>query len=314
MQVKLKTKMSLRTLLLMVFCNVIWSFHPLFGKFALESFSPHETAWLRYGSAALTYFVAMQFFKRGTPQIVHPRTSRELILLLILGLAPFTFSPILQLMGLSQAQSIDNALVIAMEPIMAVFLAWIFLKEKLSPIQWISFMVAMIGFGMLARFDFHSFSSLQNAQVLPFLMMLMALWGEASYSVIGRVLTKKYEPEPLYGTAIWVGFTALTLFVLTRGGFPSFAGVRLKSILAILWLGPLGTTLTYMIWMREIRHAPVATLAITLFIQPLAGTWIGIFFLNERLELLQWLGAALILTGVGIQAHGEIFSRKKLAG
>ncbi len=280
----------------------------------MESFSPSETAWLRYGSAAFTYWVATWFFKKGVTKIAHPSNTSQLLMLLVLGLAPFTFSPILQLTGLAQSQSIDNALVIAMEPIMCVVLAWIVLKEKLSPWQWASFIVALSGFLLLARFDLSSFSSLQNAQFIPFLMMLMALWGEASYSVLGRILTKKFSPESLFGTAICIGFTALTLYCFTQDGLPDFSFAKMTSVLAILWLGPLGTTLSYMIWMKEIRHAPVASLAVTLFIQPVMGTWIGYYFRDESLVPLQWIGAGLILTGVAIQAHSELFSRKKLAG
>lgn len=305
--------MKLKTLLLLTFCNIVWSFHPLLGKLAMESFSPAETAWLRYGSAAVAYWIATFFFRPGTPKVAHPRTTKDLLLLLLLGLAPFTFSPILQLMGLAQSQSIDNALVIAMEPVMAAFLAWVVLREKLSRGQWVSFLVAIFGFLMLAKFDFRSLASFQDAHFIPFLLMLMALWGEVSYSIIGRILTLKYQPEELFGTAILVGFTALTLFAFTQGGLPNFSIVKVSSILAILCLGPVGTTLTYMIWMKEIRHAPVATLSVTLFIQPVMGTWIGTFFLSESLGATQWIGAALILTGVAIQAQADLFPRKKLA-
>lgn len=283
------------------------------GKIALDSFSPTHTAWLRYGMAAVTYLGVALFLKRGAPRLVHPRTPTELIMVLLLGLAPFAVSPILQLSGLASTQSIDNALIIAMEPMMTVLLGWVVLREGLNRSQWLSFAVAIFGFLLLARFDFRSFENLGNAHFLGSLMMLLALWGEAIYSVFGRILTRKYEPLPLFGTAIWVGFTALTLFALSREGMPNFSEAKWEAGLALLWLGPLGTCLSYILWIREARHAPVATLAVTLFIQPVLGAIIGAVFRDEKLIAIQWWGAALILTGVAIQARVEIHAQKKLA-
>ena len=51
--------MSARTLLGLIVCNLIWSAHPLMGKWLLESVSPEQGAWMRYSSALLFYFIAV---------------------------------------------------------------------------------------------------------------------------------------------------------------------------------------------------------------------------------------------------------------
>ena len=68
-----------------------------------------------------------------------------------------------------------------------------------------------------------------------------------------------------------------------------------KSILALMWLGPLGTALSYLFWMLVMRRAPVASLALTLFVQPVFGSVWGYVFLGERLSQVQAAGAVLII-------------------
>jgi len=234
------------------------------------------------------------------------------VLILALGLAPFAVSPILQLSGLAATQSIDNAVIIAMEPLLTVLLGWLALREGLTRTQGASFVVAVAGFLLLARFDLRSVGTpggvSVSTQFMGSVLMLTALWGEAIYSVFGRLLTRTFAPVPLYGTAIFVGFAGLSLYALTTEGLPDVRHASGSSWFAILWLGPLGSCLNYILWMREVRKVPVATLAITLFIQPVVGMVAGLFFRDEALLPAQWAGAVLILTGVGIQAHFE--SRK----
>jgi drug/metabolite transporter (DMT)-like permease len=64
------------------------------------------------------------------------------------------------------------------------------------------------------------------------------------------------------------------------------------------WMGALGTTLGYGWWLKLLQEEKVGTLSVSIFLQPVAGSIAGILFLGENLDFLQWLGAALILTGV----------------
>ena len=67
-------------------------------------------------------------------------------------------------------------------------------------------------------------------------------------------------------------------------------------------MGPIGTALAYFYWMTALTEAPVASLAITLFIQPVMGTIFGHLFLGDHLTWIQGLGGGLILLGVIAQS------------
>jgi drug/metabolite transporter (DMT)-like permease len=134
---------------------------------------------------------------------------------------------------------------------------------------------------------------------------LSALIGEASYSVLSLKLVDRYQPLGIFGSALAVGVGILTLSTLAIEGpymFFELSHLSWKSLCGLLWLGPMGTALAYFYWMSVLREASVASLALTLFIQPVLGAVWGYAFLGETLSGAQAMGAIFIITGVMTQS------------
>lgn len=273
----------------------------------LADVSPDLAAWCRYTSALLAYLLFTFFWAafRGRPD-----SEKEPLFIpisksvLLIGFMGFCLSPILQLIGLNDSRATDNALIVAMEPLFTVFAAWIFLKEKIPRALLVSFFFALIGFALLTGLTPGQLGS-DRSHLAGNLLILLSLTGEACYSVSGRRLLKKYRPIGVFGSALGVGVVFLTLALLLRGGMQVFGGfshLTVKSSLALLWLGPLGTAFAYFYWLIALVEAPVASLALTLFIQPVCGSIWGYIFLGERLNALQTAGGVLILAAVSFQS------------
>lgn len=284
----------------------------MLGKWALEDFTPTGVAVLRYGGAAVAYlFTSFFYLRKKHRMFAVPRSKKEAVLFFLLGAAPFALSPILQMTGLSQTQSIDNAIVIAMEPLFTVILVWIFLREGMNLSQAIAFGVAMFGFLLVSKFDAAGSSPFENIQFMGSFLMLMALWGEATYVVCGRVLSRFHDPLSLFGSAIMIGVAILVSYAAVIGELPDLTKFTWKSGLGLLYLGPLGTAFSYMLWMHLIKTTPVASLVITLFVQPVFGSLWGTIWLGESFDLKQTIGALLILGAIGAQSVLEVRAHKK---
>ncbi|MBC7691326.1 MAG: EamA family transporter [Methylotenera sp.] len=294
----------------LILCNVIWSANPTMGKIALESLTPVHAAFMRYLTALVAYGFAHLILKlRGAtsaPAFLRPHGPRPgmmFLMLLGLGFAPFCFAPLFQMTGLAQAKAIDNALIVAMEPLMTVFLAWIFLRERLGWLSVLSFMLSLGGFALLTDLSPARLQNGWDAHLWGNLLMLTALAGEAMYSILGRKLISRHSPISVFGSALLLGVICLTLYTVVFEGLPQLQSISPRSWLALLWLGPLGTTATYLFWMVALVNAPVASLALTLFVQPVLGALWGYSFLDERLTWVQWSGGVLILLAVLAQAR-----------
>lgn len=309
--------MSFKTLLGLIFCNFIWSAHPLMGKYLMLGFSPQQGAWLRYTSALLAYLMAVGLARfltcargyLGDEPFFVPKTARDTSLLLLLGFAAFCFSPLLQMTGLSASRATDNSLIIALEPLMTVLLAWLVLRERPTRIHFVAFGIALAGFALLTGFGPSSFSNGLAPHLLGNLLMLISLIGEALYSAIGRKLIVRHPPTAVFGSAIVVGVLCLTVLTQAISGLPTLEQclhMPWQSAVALLWVGPFGTAFSYLFWMNALKAAPVASIALTLFIQPILGPLWGGVFLGERLSVMQCLGSGLILVAVFGQTWVEV--------
>lgn len=229
----------------------------------------------------------------------------------------FCASPLLQLNGLQASNATDNALIIAMEPLITVALVWVFLRQKVASSYILCFIASLIGFALLAGLSWNGLQ-LERSHFIGNLLMLAALVGEGMYSVAAGKLVGNYSSRFIFGRAILAGVILLTFFVWLLSGENPVALVSAamnhlhwRSGVALFVLGPLGTTVTYLFWISALREASVASMALTLFIQPVFGSVWGYLFLGERLTGLQAIGGVLILLAVIAQGMPglQIFSK-----
>ena len=82
------------------------------------------------------------------------------------------------------------------------------------------------------------------------------------------------------------------------------AGLALRLSLngwaALLWLALPASALPHVLVVATMRRMPASRAAPFLLLMPISGTLIAAMLLGERLDLLQLVGAALILTGIGV--------------
>lgn len=296
--------MSWRVLLGLVACNAIWATNPAMGKIVMQEFSPMQTSWLRYGSALVTAILLLLLLRWQRPKEVSPLSAipGNWPWLAGIGVVTFCFSSYSQYKGLSLSTSTENALIVAMEPLFAVLLAWLFLREKLGLKQLGVFAVAIAGFLLLSKIKPGELGASLAVFNIGNLFLLLSMPSEAFYTIGSRKLAGRVTPLSVFGFSLPIGFLAFTSYLLLSGqGLPDFSKLSVNSFLALLWLGPLGTTITYSFWTLALVEAPVAAVALTLFVQPILGATTGMIFLGERLDFWQGTGATLILAALLLQ-------------
>lgn len=297
--------MKRSSLVLLILCNLVWTFNPMMGKALLRSFSGIQVAWIRYCGGFLSYVlavgatVAFDRRKKWSDYFLWPSNARTWVELFAVALGPFVFSPILQFVGLETAQALDNSILIATEPLVAVILARAVLGERMTRDHLVSMFVALVGFLLFSGLLGGLFGAGTGVSLsLGMLMLLFAQLGEGAYSVFGRKLVQTHAPTAVLGTALGIGIATLTAVVAAFGRFPSPAEATLMDLGAALWLGPIGSTVTYLIWAMIARTVTVPSMVITLFIQPVLGAAIGLILLGERLTTERLGGAGLILGAI----------------
>lgn len=292
--------------ILLVLCNFVWALNSFMGKTLIRSFHGVQVAWFRYVSGFAVYFlfavVRVAFGKRKwSDYFLRPKSRRIALEIAVLGVGAFVFSPILQFVGLETAQAMENSILIATEPLITVALAWAILGEKMNRAQTTSMILAIVGvvfFTGLLGLGATGFS-------IGLIYLLLAQFGESGYSVFGKKLALVHEPKAILGSALALGACLLTVFTVAFDKIPSLGALGASEAGAIFWIGPLGSTLTYLIWTSISKKVTVASMAITLFVQPLVGSLAGYLLLGERLTVGQLFGAILIFISIAFLAVQE---------
>jgi probable blue pigment (indigoidine) exporter len=178
----------------------------------------------------------------------------------------------------------------AIQPLVVVLLGWAVLNTKTRMLSWIAALCGLAGVAMLV---------LGPAAKLDFIGVAAAAAG-AFAMACATLLTKKWLPP--------ASAMVLTSWQLTAGGlfllplalrFETLpAQLSLANVLGYLWLGLIGTGLTYVFWLRGVMKMPAAAVTTLSLLSPLSATVLGALLLQQKLTLLQSSGMALVLLGV----------------
>lgn len=178
----------------------------------------------------------------------------------------------------------------AIQPLVVVLLGWAVLNAKTSILSWIAALCGLAGVAMLV---------LGPTAKLDFIGVAAAAAG-AFAMACGTLLTKKWLPP--------AGAMVLTSWQLTAGGLfllplalifePMPNHFSVMNIAGYLWLGVVGTGLTYVLWLRGVLKMQAAAVTTLSLLSPLSATVLGVLVLKQNLTIIQAVGMAAVLLGV----------------
>ena len=309
----------------MLLCNLAWAVNPSIAKRIIQEIGPQHAAWLKYAVALAAYAVVMagrrlSSRRAGRRQIalfMPGKPGKDIGAVILIGLATCFVSPMTQMFGLEASTAVNNSILVAFEPVFTVVFGWLLLGERLGKSHFLSFFLAIIGFLFIS--DVFATSAAGRQAQAPAvghgdLILLIAIAGEAVYSVLSRRLTKLYPGPMIFGTAMLVGVILLSAVILPWKGFPAWGRLSLTGWLAVGWLGIAGTAIPYLYWLHALnRSLSLGSVVLSLFLQPLLGALTAVVFLGEPFHANQLIGGGMIVLAVTFQILAENRQAQKRA-
>lgn len=277
--------MRKQDLLLLVLFNVIWA-GSLSAYKALGEYLPTGgIVTIRFGLAAIISILILPFFKGSFPSGIN------LIKTILMGTIVFCLGHRLQVAGNNLGSAGNSAVLMALEPLLVSIAAAIFLREKIEKRRWAGFTLGMFGVALLNgvwRADF------QWTGLTASLLFISSFLCETAYSVIGKPIITKSSPAKVLSIALISG-TIANLCIDGSKTLPAIPTLPLNAWLIFIYLALLCTVSGYLAWYYIIKRTDVNIVALTIFIQPIAGIPMAIIFLGEKLHIGQlWGGLAII--------------------
>jgi len=276
---------------------VLWAIcYPLITT-GLETFPPLYFATLRSLMAGACLLVAGVLLKK---MIIPERKTWPGLIVISLTFTTLGFTGMFLAGG---RVTPGLATVVAnIQPLLAAFLGYFILTERLTWKKAITILVGFFGIVVIAQPVLYEYSS--NSTSVGMVLVLVGAIGVA----IGNVLLKKIANlvDPLVAMA-WILLLGAVPLAVAASIFESNVDIlwNMVSIINLLVLSVFGTALAFLWWMDLLRRVDLNVLNTYTFLTPVVALFIGILFYNERLLLIEWTGVLFIMLSVFLASSAK---------
>jgi drug/metabolite transporter (DMT)-like permease len=266
----------------------LWGASFLFTRIAAPAFGPVALAEVRIAIAALILVPLLAWRGSLTDLRVH---ARRFLALGVLNTAfPFSLFAFAALTVTAGTAAILNATA----PLFTALVAWIWLRERLTLMQWVGMAVGLAGVVWLSIGNSHG--SIGGTA----LAVAAALVASLSYGVSASFVKRHFGGvRPLAVAAGSQFAAALLLAPFALALWPAHA-IPVADWGAAGALGVLCTGLAYILYFRLIaRVGPAQAMTVTFLIPAFAMLW-GFIVLGEDVTATMLAGCAVILMGTAL--------------
>jgi len=246
---------------------------------------PGTAVFLRFAMASIALILALTLTRRW---VNLPR--RQIISLLLLGLAAYTLMGTTWFVALSTTPAWLVSLIVALYPLTVNLGSWLFLKEPIRRQQITALGATLLGAVVLFWRPF------AGANWLGVALMLINVAVNTTYILVGQRWTRGIPP--MVSTAwMMVGATVGTFCYSLLSHQLSFSFAPVGWLWTALF-AIVSTALAISAFWWSVGLMGAARAAIVGSLEPLGAIMLSVLVLGERLTPLQIMGGALILAGV----------------
>ncbi len=292
-----------RALFILLGVNFIWGTTYIVAKVALETLPPALLVSLRFLLAALILWGIILVRARNRPAgQPHPLAiaPADRWRAIRIGVLAFAVGYLFSYFGINLTTATEASLMIIGEAIFTTLLTAFFVGERIGRWRSMGIVLGAIGVAVLVLSNLTTLDEGSNGwlRALGNVLVLCGIFCEALYTVLGAELSKRIPPLTMvayaYGSSLLLWLPILGWYLLS-GNFPT---ITLGAGLSVLYLGIFPSVLCFIVWFSVIRHTGASLGAISLFLQPLVGSLLGIFLLGDQITIGLLIGGGLIFVAL----------------
>lgn len=197
------------------------------------------------------------------------------------------------------------SLVLQSQAVFTLILSALFLNESIKANQIIAMIFAGIGLCIIGLTGQHS-----NMTAIGFSFTIAAAVSWAGGNVINRMINQRGYKANI-GLVVWSSWVAMIPFFLSSLAFEgseailmSLKNISFITIFVVLYLAIAASILGYSLWSYLLSNYPAGQVAPLTLGVPVVGIFCAAFFLGETISEQQYIGIALVMIGLIINAVG----------
>jgi drug/metabolite transporter (DMT)-like permease len=284
----------MRSWLLLFSCNFMWALQFTCIKLVQDQVGSLFTVWGPMTLATVMLYPLVRLEAKSAEN--KDRRISDILIFLLLAIAGVFPGQVLITWGTRMSLASNAALLMLTLPVSTAFLAFIFLHEKMTPVRWVSFGLAIIGVLMCSDINFQTLN-FGKGYLYGNALIFVGTLGSAFYNSYGKKILERYSPTEM------VFFTYLAMFVIMTpltlaqepGVFAAIPRFSLRTWIGLALLTFFHNYLSMVLFLKALQQldaiqAALSNYLITFFGVPIAAIW-----LKEKLTSLAVIGGVLIL-------------------
>jgi len=277
---------------------VIWALNFSVVKASLSEIDIYSFNAIRFILAAGLIWGLMLF--RGVK--VHIPASDWLPLLGI-GLIGNVLYQWLFIVGIDLTLSANAAVMLGTIPIWIAIFSHLFTDEKMTRLKAIGVVLAFSGVAAIVGGGSNPISLVSDTFRGDLIIVCAAVtW--AIFTIRSKQFLKRYSALQFSGIMTLIGSVILTGLAFFTAETTDWVDVSLAAYGGMIYSGMLSIGLAYLIWNNGIVSVGPVKTSVYQNLVPVLGLFFGIILLNESLSSLQYVGAAIVVTGIVMTRRG----------
>ena len=281
---------------LLVMTTLCWSGNTVLVRYLHESIAP---AGISFWRTVFVVLVLIPFIYKGL-KVQLPVLLAHWRLIFGIGIAQFAVGQVGLYQGLQTTTAINAGLMLGAQPALAAILAWLTIRERLSPVQWLGVVVAMTGVSAIVlRGEIAALTNLQF--VVGDIWVGVAVIGWAIYAPFVRRLPPQLSPFVVVAACTFTGgIGLLPLYLGEVFVFGIVTEPTWETLAIVGYISVFGTVLGVVGWNVGITRIGAGRASTFLYLIPVFTVVLGVGALGEAFRIYHVVGMALVLAGVAI--------------
>lgn len=272
----------------------MWALQFTCIKLVQDQVGPMFTVWgpMLLATAMVSPLVRRELQLRGPGRLTAPDAWRY-VALAALGVFP---GQVFMTWGTRMSLASNAALINMTLPVVTAVFAFIFLRERLDRIGWLSFGIAILGVLLCSGIDAGSLD-FSGRYLAGNLLVFLAATGSAFVNSYGKKMLDRHSPM-LMLFYMYVGTVAIIAPVVLleeRQVFGRIPGFTLNTWIGLALLTFFHNYLSMVLFLKALKHLHATQAALSNYLVAFFGVPIAALWLGERLGPAAVIGGILVL-------------------
>jgi len=276
----------------------MWSVQFAAAKVATDSLGPVTVTVVPLVISVILMAPFLALRKRRARANPPERASllRNILAFVLLGTVGIVISQLFLTWGISRSLASNGAVITLACPAITAVVAYFMLNERMTPLRWISFALALAGVLICSDIDWHSVQLSTGKYLVGNLLIFGSLWGASFYNTYAKKLLKVYSPFEVTVYSFTVCSLVLLPLALILEPTPWSRWISLgwPVWLSLISIAIFALTLATVMFFAVLQELDVTQAIFSVYMAPIFGVAIAAFTVHERITFELILGGTLV--------------------